>query len=130
MAATTNLGLYITDDSSESFQTFRRKVAGTGSDSNMVILDSAIAAAAPVVFSVTLSSSNWNSHTNTVSNAGFLTGNYSYIITPAPSSVPAWSTSGIYAGDIVTAGQCVFTSQYNNPSTNVTAYVLRIKEGT
>lgn len=131
MATTDNLGLYITDDSSVDFQTYRRKVAGTGADSNMKILDAAVAGLCPVAFSVTLTSGNWHvmlpSPTYTASDARFLTGDYAYIIQPAPSSVEAWGEFGIVAGDIDTAGRCVFRARYSQPDTDITAYVLRIK---
>ena len=43
MGATTNYGLYITDDEKEKFIDFRRKLGGIGEDSNMVKIDAILA---------------------------------------------------------------------------------------
>lgn len=39
MSETMNYKLYVTDDSSERFQDWRRRMGGVESDSNMVIID-------------------------------------------------------------------------------------------
>ena len=126
MANTPNYGLYITDDTTVTFQAFRQALCGTGQSSNMMKIDGAMAALKPVAFSVIVPASGWSSGTNTVSDARFLIGDYAYIIQPTPSSIGTWKTGGVYAGDIATAGQCVFTATGDAPSADMTVYVMRV----
>lgn len=133
MATTDNLNLYITDDSSESFQTFRRKVAGTGNDSNMVILDSAISAMQPVAMSFTLAASSWGSVESgryDLTDQRFLIGNYAYIVQPAATSVTNWRECGVWATQANTAGTFYFFYDYSMPTTNISVNILRVAVAT
>ena len=64
MATTTNYGLYLNDDSSETFLSWRNKINGT-EDSNMLIIDEALAsmdsgkADVSTTVTTTLSASVW-----------------------------------------------------------------------
>lgn len=64
MATTTNYGLYLNDDSSETFLSWRNKINGT-EDSNMLIIDEALAsmdsgkADVSTTVTATLSASSW-----------------------------------------------------------------------
>lgn len=62
MSETVNYGLYVTDDSSESYQNFRRKMGGTESDSNMQKIDKALGEKADhsVPIYATLLASAWS----------------------------------------------------------------------
>lgn len=61
MSETTNYGLYITDDNTERFQDWRRKMGGV-SDSNMIKLDTALAGKADnsITVSTSLTASGWS----------------------------------------------------------------------
>lgn len=61
MSETTNYGLYITDDNTERFQDWRRKMSGV-SDSNMIKLDTALAGKADnsITVSTSLTASGWS----------------------------------------------------------------------
>lgn len=60
MSETTNYGLYLTDDSSEKFLSWREKMNGT-SDSNMMKIDAALGekAKASTIVQAVLTASSW-----------------------------------------------------------------------
>lgn len=62
MSETTNYKLYITDDSSERFQDWRRHMGGVESDSNMVKIDAVLGQKADnsVLVNATLLSTAWS----------------------------------------------------------------------
>lgn len=62
MSETMNYKLYVTDDSSERFQDWRRRMGGVGSDSNMVKIDQVLGQKADnsVLVNATLLSTAWS----------------------------------------------------------------------
>lgn len=62
MSETMNYKLYVTDDSSERFQDWRRRMGGVESDSNMVIIDQVLGQKADnsVLVNATLLSTAWS----------------------------------------------------------------------
>ena len=129
MATTDNLNLYITDDPTVTFQTFRRKMGGTGADSNMKIIDEAITDAIPVTKDFTLSSGSWDTSNRryTIQDSIFQVTGYAYIVQPATNSVETWRMCGLRAGGVVQTGQIYIYADYSVPSTNITVNVLRMK---
>ena len=75
-----------------------------------------------------VTSGNWSSKAQTVSNANFLTGAYAYVVSPAPASFGAYSEAIIYADNVTQAGKMTFHCS-QTPTAALTVNITRIEVG-
>ena len=87
--------------------------------------------ASSITFNITLTGGNtaWDSFTQTISNANFLTGNYWYEVAPDPQYYLDYSTYGVRALDVTTANQMVFLCEDVPPSDIIVHIVRTSTEG-
>ena len=80
-----------------------------------------------VSFNVTLTVGSWStsSFSQRVSDSRLLTGNYDYIITPAPGSFSDYAAGDVYAGEITTDGRITFYCDVI-PINDLTVNIIRI----
>ena len=79
-----------------------------------------------VAFTVTLSASGWRGNAQTVSDARFLTGAYTYSVAPDSGSFAAYGESVIYADNVTTVGKMQFHCG-EVPTADLTVNILRME---
>ena len=77
------------------------------------------------VISVTLLSANWSSNEQTISNAGFVTSGFAYMVSPSPSAIAEYAKSFIYADDVTVTGQMTFHCD-SVPENNINVNIMKV----
>lgn len=106
-----------------------REVNGHSLDADITLTASDVGAIPssklPSVISVTLLAAGWSSQEQTISNAGFETSGFCYIVAPAPSSISDWADSLVYADDVSVTGQMTFHCD-SDPTSDISVNVLKV----
>ena len=86
-----------------------------------------IGAAKPgYVFYITLLASNWVDNSQTVSDIGFVTSGYAYLINPSDEDFISWNDCIVRGKDVEQAGKMNFICE-EQPSSNIVVKIVRME---